>query len=536
MNDFKPTILYVEDDDGIRQKLSNFLKYFSSELYVAVNGEEGLKLYHQYKPDIIVTDIKMPIMDGIEMLSAIKNENKKQYAIFTTAFSDIDYLMNAIDLQVDGYILKPIDLDKLEAKIEAIIEHIYLKEELKKKIYSDSLTNLSSRYAFFEDIHNQETPVIFLVDINAFKVINEVYGSEIGSKVLVAFARELEKMVNGDTYKVYRISADEFAIVDKVESIDTEKYEIFIEKLLSNLDNLRLNIDDNIITVDITIGVSTTQHNGYESAKTALDYAKAHKKPFVMFSSAIDHKKRHLEILKVKGDISSAIEEKRVKAVYQPIVNKEGKILKYETLMRLQSKESDKLIAPFYFLDVAIKTRPYESLSSTIVFTALNHLSQSEDTLSINFAYSDIVNKDFIHKIELFLLEHKGVGRRAVFEITENESIENYDDVKSFIKRFRKLGVQIAIDDFGSGFSNFEYILEIEPDYLKIDGTLVKDIDTNKKSHTLVEAIVGFSHKLGIKVIAEYVHSEIIFEMLKKLDVDEYQGFYSWEPLEEIGS
>ncbi|MEA1892076.1 MAG: EAL domain-containing protein [Campylobacterota bacterium] len=534
MNDFKPTILYVEDDEGIREQLINFLKYFSSELYTAMNGQDGLELYHKHKPDIVVSDIQMPIMDGIEMLSSIKKVNERQYAIFTTAFNDSDYLMEAIELQVDGYILKPIDLGKLEAKIEAIIEHIYLKKELKKKIYSDYLTELSSRYAFFEDIHTQEVPVVFLVDIDKFKVINEVYGSDIGSKVLVAFAKELEKIVAGESYKLYRISADEFAIVDKVEHVDTQKYEIFIEKLLSNLDNLQLDIDDNIVTVDITLGISTTEHNGYESAKTALDYAKAHKKPFMMFTSAIDHKAESLKILKIKNEISLAIDEQRVKAVYQPIVNQEGKILKYETLMRLQKKESDALIAPLYFLDVAIKTRLYENLSSTIIFRALQHLAQSEDTLSINFTYSDIANKAFVHKIEAFLLEHKNVGRRAVFEITESESIENYDEVKSFIKRFRKHGVKIAIDDFGSGFSNFEYILEIEPDYLKIDGSLVKDIDTDKKSYTLVEAIVGFSHKLAIRVIAEYVHCEAIFEMLKELEVDEYQGFYFAQPLREI--
>lgn len=533
-DNFKPTILYVEDDDGIREQLIRFLEYFSSELYTAINGKEGLKVYQEKHPDIIISDIKMPIMDGIKMLNSIKNINKKQYAIFTTAYSDSNYLIDAIDLQVDGYILKPIDLNKLESRIENIIEHIWLKKELNRKIYTDYLTNLSSRYSFFEDIHAQDIPVVFLIDIDEFKVINEVYGSNIGSKVLIAFAKELEKTVQDETHKLYRISADEFAIVDRVKHIDTYKYELLIEKILNTLDNLHLTIDNNIITVDITLGISTTQNNGYESAKTALDYAKRHRKPFMMYSSAIDHREESAKILKIKNDISLAIDEKRVKAVYQPIVDKEGRVLKHETLMRLQKRDSDGLIAPFYFLDVAIKTRLYESLSSTIIFTALNLLSKTTHRLSVNFTYSDILNKVFLHEIEEFLLNNKDVGKRVVFEITENESIEDYDNVQWFVKRFRKYGVKIAIDDFGSGFSNFEYILEIEPDYLKIDGSLVKDMDTDKKSHALVEAIVGFSHKLGIKVIAEYVHSEIIFEMLKELDVDEYQGFYFSEPLEEI--
>jgi c-di-GMP phosphodiesterase len=199
--------------------------------------------------------------------------------------------------------------------------------------------------------------------------------------------------------------------------------------------------------------------------------------------------------------------------------------------MRLQEKNSEKLILPAHFLDVAIKTRQYDELSSSTIFKALDLIKSSSHTLSINFTYSDIKNILFTEQLKDFFTKNSNVGNRTVFEITESESIENYDDVKAFIKCFRVYGVKIAIDDFGAGFSNFEYILEIEPDYLKIDGSLIKNIDKDPKAHTLVEAIVQFSHKLEIKIIAEYVHSQQIFEMLKELNVDEYQGFYFYEPL-----
>ena len=185
-------------------------------------------------------------------------------------------------------------------------------------------------------------------------------------------------------------------------------------------------------------------------------------------------------------------------------------------------------------MDIAIKTRQYTALSTAIVFEALRLLDTSSHTLSLNLTYGDIKNSLFLYEIETFFKNRPALGERAVFEITESESIENYDDVKQFIKRFRAYGVKIAIDDFGSGFSNFDYILEIHPDYLKIDGSLIKNIDTDEKSLVLVRAIVQFSHELGIKVIAEYVHSETIFNMLKALHVDEFQGFYFSEPLQDI--
>jgi len=546
-------LLYVEDDDNARESTYRLLTNYFHEVVTAVNGEDALEKFNAQKFDLILSDINMPRLNGIEMLKAIREQNSNIPVLLLSAYDDSDYFLQAIEFDVDGYILKPLIMNQFSKALFKIVQKINLlslKEnyqkkleaevkkrnaEIEHKLHYDTLTELLSRYSFFKDISKLYAPVILLIDIDKFKVINEVYGSNVGTEVLKKFAHLLKQTLpEEESYKVYRLSADEFAILDTIHHIEPEKYELLIARLFKYLNNLKICIGENNISVDITIGLSTVEENGYESAKIALDYAKKYKKPYVMYSSKIDHRKESSLTLKCRDDICSAIDEERVVAVYQPIVNKEGKVVKHETLMRLQEKDSYSLMSPFHFLDVAIKTRLYEHLSSTIIFKALDMLRRSEHTLSINFTYSDIKNRSFIRKIENYLLEYPEIGERTVFEITESESIENYDDVKVFIQSFRKFGVRFAIDDFGTGFSNFEYILEIEPDYLKIDGSLVKKIDTDEKSYILVQAIVKFSHKLGIKVIAEYVCSETIFLMLKELDVDEYQGFYFSEPLEEI--
>ena len=101
----------------------------------------------------------------------------------------------------------------------------------------------------------------------------------------------------------------------------------------------------------------------------------------------------------------------------------------------------------------------------------------------------------------------------------------------NFLSKVKSFGAKIAIDDFGSGFSNFEMILLIKPDFLKIDGSLIKKVDVDKEALTLVEAIVAFSHKMGMEVIAEYVHSEVVYNILQDIDVDLFQGYYLCEPL-----
>jgi len=127
------SILYVEDEKEVQKELAEVLDIFCNTLYIADDGVQGLKQYNKYNPDIVISDVKMPFMDGIEMAKRIKEKNKKAHVIFTTAFSDTNFFQDAIELQVDGYILKPIDLNLLKKKINSIIEIIEIKKELEQK-------------------------------------------------------------------------------------------------------------------------------------------------------------------------------------------------------------------------------------------------------------------------------------------------------------------------------------------------------------------------------------------------------------------
>ncbi|MEA1919082.1 MAG: EAL domain-containing protein [Campylobacterota bacterium] len=544
-------LLYVEDDALARASTLELLENFFTDITVAINGEDGLEQFQTQTFDIILSDINMPKLNGIEMLRKIREINQEIPVLFLSAYNEASYLLDGISLGVDGYIIKPLNLDQFIITLKKLTDKIILKKEhdnyqktlelqvrertfeLDQKLHYDELTGLLNRYSFFEDISNASSPVILMIDIDKFKVINEIYGVNTGSLVLQYFAKFLLAFIQGTSYQLYRLSGDEFILFDNIDTIDCEKCENDIKKFFKLLKDFKIDIGDDSISIDVRIGISTSQVDAFESAKIALDYAKKQKKHYIMYSSKIDKRDEERDALAWKEVIKSAIDTNRIVAVYQAIVDENAKISKYETLMRIQEPDSEKLISPFLFLNVAIKTGLYSALSSHIIFEALHLLDHSNHTLSFNFTYGDITNSTLINEIDCFFRLSPELGSHVVFEITESESIENYDDVKAFIKRFRQYGVKIAVDDFGSGFSNFNYILEIEPDYLKIDGSLIKNINTDEKSYVLVKAIVGFSHELGIKVIAEYVHSKEIFEMLKALHVDEYQGFYFAQPIEE---
>ena len=133
MNKDHISILYVEDEKGVRDCLTVILKYLSTSLYIAEDGMQGLHLYKQYHPDIVISDIKMPKMNGIDMANAIKKITPAQPVLLTTAHSEIDLFMQAIEIQVDAYILKPVDLELLEEKIKAIINQILLKRDYEQQ-------------------------------------------------------------------------------------------------------------------------------------------------------------------------------------------------------------------------------------------------------------------------------------------------------------------------------------------------------------------------------------------------------------------
>jgi len=155
-------ILYVEDEEGIRNGMSKTLGYFCDELLIATDGLEGLKAFKEHRPHLVISDIKMPNMSGIEMVRAIKEINPEQYVIFTTAHSESSYFMEAINLQVDGYILKPVDLGKLEAKINSIKELIKLKKDFStQQVITNEIATLQDNMLV---VLNESNKPIFLND------------------------------------------------------------------------------------------------------------------------------------------------------------------------------------------------------------------------------------------------------------------------------------------------------------------------------------------------------------------------------------
>ena len=426
--------------------------------------------------------------------------------------------------------------NKIEENKKNVEESIEEKtKEIKDKLYLDDITNLKNRQALIDETKNDEFVSMTVIDIDSFNDINELYGFSTGNLVLIEVGHILEEFAKSYSSEIYRIHGNVFAIADST-MFDFAKYEEFIEKLSQLFRNRAIHIDklDLDIYVDITLGISIAQDEPLKSANIALKKAKKHNMRFFVYNNEIDTKEIIKNSMYWREKIKKAIVDKTVVPFYQPIYNKDKEIVKYETLMRIEEIDEEGNITyllPHEFLDISIKTKQYLQLSNDVISKALNDLSKTTKQVSINLSFKDILDRDFVYSLDKNLEDiDEAIKSRIVFEILESDYISDYTLLEDFVNKYRKQGIKIAIDDFGTGYSNFAHILKIRPDYIKIDGSLIKDINEDKNSYEMVKSIIEFSKALNIRVIAEFIHSEEVFETVQALGVDEFQGYYLNKP------
>ena len=431
-------------------------------------------------------------------------------------------------------------LDQVENNRKTLDEHVQQKtKEIQNKLYIDELTNLKNRTALEDDIKDDDFVSIALIDIDSFDDINELYGFSTGNLVLIEVAKVLNEFATKYNVHVYRFYGNVYCLADK-KMMGFSRYDEFITELCKLFKNRAIHIEELSldIFINITLGISIAQEEPVKTAGIALKKAKKANMKFFVYNNEIDTKEVIKKSMYWREKIKLAIEEDLVTPFYQPIFNRENEIVKYETLMRLRDKNDEGetiYLSPYLFLDISVKTKQYLQLSNQVISKAFADLSKTEKQVSLNLSFKDILDLDFVISLDKNLDKIDNQKKQQlVFEILESDYITDYTLLEEFIIKYIEQGIQIAIDDFGTGYSNFAHILKIRPNYIKIDGSLIKNINTEKSSYELVKSIIDFSKALNIKVIAEFVHSSDVYKTVLELGVDEFQGFYLAEPANKI--
>ena len=425
-------------------------------------------------------------------------------------------------------------LDAIEENTKDLEEKIKGRTaEIKYKLYYDELTGLKNRESLISDLKEDEFSALSLIDIQGFDDINELYGFEVGNEILIKVTQLLKSFAKENQVSLYRLDSDIFGIRDtnmhKFVSYDNclkEIYDIFKKEV--HIDSLGIDL-----FIYITIGASISQLAALKSASIALKKAKSLGIQYLVYNKEIDTKDNIKKTMYWREKIKEALDKDRVVPFFQPIYNRNNEIIKYEALMRIYDEVDNKpyYLSPGTFFEVAIKTRQYFKLNQRSIKKAFENIDKIGKDISINIGFSDVLNLEFNEFIKNEINKlNQSQREKIIFEILESDHISDYEILDKFIFKYREKGIRIAIDDFGTGFSNFSHILKVKPDYIKIDGSLIKNINVDENSYQMVKSIVDFSKSLKIKVIAEYIHSKEVYDIVRDLNVDEFQGYYLGEP------
>ncbi|GHS87153.1 hypothetical protein FACS189487_02760 [Campylobacterota bacterium] len=390
----------------------------------------------------------------------------------------------------------------------------------------DRLTNLPGRTSFLEHVAKTSNAAVALIDVERLRDINTFYGFEICDRLLVEFSALVGELINEDM-RLFRTGGDSFVIF--ADGYDREAFMPVIERVLRVVPNAVF-FEDSLaaLRIQITIGAAFGSRQILSRADNALRTAKKKHQHLSIADEDSDQKDRvNMQMLEIIRQ--ATIQPWWVLPYFQPIMRAhDQKVVKYEALIRLRGANGA-IHQPASFLDIAKRSRYYSALTRIMVANTLEIFAGREEAVAINISAEDLQCVETMDYLAEKIASYSDPSKITI-EVTESEMIDDYNAAIASIGGIKKYGAKIAIDDFGSGYSNFAYLIKFQADYLKIDGSIVSMIDKDEKSYQTLAAIVEFAKRLNLKTIAEFVSCEAILKLALEAGIDYFQGYYIGKP------
>ena len=407
-------------------------------------------------------------------------------------------------------------------------------QELDHRYYHHALTQLPNRNRLIENIKLMGDVHIALFNLDKFQEFNDYFGEELGNVAIQEMARFL---VDGtpESCALYHINGDEFALVNG-QTRSIEEFSEGIRQLQKSLNSKQFEYREEVYILMASVGIASSNINQLACADIALKEAKKSHVGLSIYESSMKMEKTYEENLLCSKKLINALKNDNITPYYQAIVSLKNTTLavRYEGLARMINDDNT-VTPPSQFLNIAKRLRLYPEVTKMMFYKILETIESKHISISINLSVEDMHNSTIV-KMIINALSSFEYNKLITFEILETEALDNYGDVQLFIDSVRSYGAKVAIDDFGSGYSNFAHILNMNVDYIKIDASLISNVDTDKNSRLMVETIVKLAEQLGIETVAEFVSTEEIYNTVKDLGVDWAQGYWLGKPvaLQEI--
>ena len=532
----KLKILIVDDQQVNRVTVKLSLKNDIYEFFEASNGIEAIEKAKEVKPDVILMDALMPIMDGFEATAKIREieEIQRIPILMITSLDQKEDKIKALEAGVNDFISKPIDKVELKARCKSYAEVSLLNQKY-TLVTKNPITNLPNKIALLKDISSKNSiQELFLIKIDNYESNENFYGSEIVKYLEIEFSKSLINYMDIiGNFDIYHISSGKYALLlNQGVELNKSTVEKFCIRFAETVKKTKYTYEEYRFDVNITTSFSSVSKTLYGDANAILTEAILRKKDFLLSYDTIDSIKGSLkENLNMLKTIKVALKNDKIEPFYQPIFNlKTKEIKRYEALIRMYDEEANLIPPGPYFLEVAKKGKLYSQVTKVLFKKVLKKIREHRCEISVNLSSLDIEDHAMSEYILEQLEQNRDITHLLIFELLEDKDTQDYEYVNNFINHARAFGVKIAIDDFGSGYSNFIRIIEFKPDIIKIDGSLIEDIANSESNRKTVEAIKIFSDKVGAKTVAEYVTNKETFEVIDEIGIDYSQGYYIGKP------
>ena len=545
-------ILIVDDEEAVLRTLSRQLTLEGYQVHAANSGHQGLEILEKHHIPVIISDQRMPEMDGAEFLSKVKQRYPETVRLILSGYSDFTALSNAINRgMIFRFLQKPWQQQQLVSEIEAAFSNYQQTQQAKAKGEFDAITKLPKYEHFYQHLEavlstaklSPKTLAVIILDIDRFKYINNVLGHQLGDLTLKAISQRLTQWANHSEL-IARLGNDEFAILFNATDDDMTLTEYL--NGLQQLFNEPLPVESHQLHIMLSIGVSEFQRDNtsasqlVQQAHAALTHAKnlgINQHQFYSSSMAVDSKNRLL----IENDIRKAITQNQFELYFQPKMSLESNTTtSAEGLIRWNHPKYG-LVQPNDFMAVCEDTGLILEIEEATlqqgchIIKLCQAMLGQQITISINLSAKEFSKPGLAELIQQVLRQTDTPAHLLELEITESMLMQDIEHCETILQALHRIGVKLALDDFGTGYSSLSYLANLPFDTVKIDQSFTKKILICDKMRAILCNMLSLCQQLSLTTVVEGVESEEQVRLLRDYGCDFIQGYYLSKPLTEQG-
>jgi len=560
-------IVVAEDETDIRLNLKRMLTLEGFDVWAGENGHEALALVREHHPDIVVSDVMMPIMTGHQLISALRADSNLAHipVILLTARADRQDMREGMNLGADDYITKPFQRGELLDSIRSRIEKAAAQQFASKRLaaqnlhmaHHDSVTDLPNRKHFQLLLNaalqasrqHGAQPILMGISLDNLPEMAQVLSSGMMDDCVSMMAQRLTQLMRSPALSDWgnavlaRTADDRFvALFERPVSAgdDTER----LQQLLNQLAQpLTVDGEQHFPMASMAKLALDQPDFSAEAILARLDTVLGHarQQPGIRLSiQSLESTQQLASAFRLHNDLHRAVERQELRALYQPqVAAGSNRLIGFEALMRWHHAQLG-LISPVQFIPMAEDNGQIVPMGRWILNEACQQAARwGRDTdtfatpprVAVNLSMRQFVDPHIVSDVEQALAESGLPPHLLELEITEGTAMQDLQHTLKLLNHFKTLGVRLAIDDFGTGYSSLAYLKRFPLDVLKIDQSFVRNITTDADDRAIANAVIQLAHSLGMSVIAEGVEQHSQHDLLASLGCNECQGYLFAKPL-----